>query len=127
MHPITLNPAALPTPPTYSHGFAVPAGMKTIYTAGQVGVDKSGQAAEGVAAQTELAFKAIRAILQEGGLDLHNVVKAVVYLLDPADYPEFVRVRTAMMGETKAASTLVYVSALVKPEWRVEIEVVAVG
>ncbi|WP_376100981.1 RidA family protein (plasmid) [Roseomonas sp. CCTCC AB2023176] len=122
-----LNPASLPSSNTYSHGFAVEGATRTIYCAGQVGVDRDGNAPAGIAAQTELAFKAVEAILREGGLELPNVVKTTVFLLDPSDYAEFARVRSAMLGTTKPASTLVYVKALVKPEWIVEVEAIAVG
>lgn len=122
-----LNPASLPTPPTYSHGFAVEPGLRTIYCAGQVGVDRDGVAPPGVAAQTELAFRAIEAILREGGMELSNIVKTTVFLLDPDHYADFARVRSEVLGTTKPASTLVYVKRLVKPEWLVEVEAIAVG
>lgn len=121
------NPKELPAPPTYSHGIEVPGSLRTVYVAGQVGVDVSGKAPAGIAAQTELAWNAVRAVLLSAGMDLKNVVKTTVYLTNAADYPEFVKVRTAMLGDTKPASTLVYVSGLVRPEWIVEVDATAVG
>lgn len=121
------NPKELPDPPTYSHGIEVPATLRTVYVAGQVGVDVSGKAPAGITAQSELAWKAVRAVLLSAGMDLKNVVKTTIYLTSPADYPEFVKVRSAMLGDTKPASTLVYVSGLARPEWIVEVDATAVG
>ncbi len=42
-----------------------------------------------VAAQTRAALDRLRAVLQSAGSDLDRVVKAEVYLMDPADFYEF--------------------------------------
>ena len=58
-------------------------------------------------------------------MTLQDIVKTTIYLVDRADYPAFVKVRTEVLNGHKPASTLVYVSGLVKPEWKVEIDVIA--
>ncbi len=121
------NPPELPAPPTYSHGIEVPANWRTVYVAGQVGVDRDGNAPAGIKAQSELAWAAVRAVLRSAGMDLKNVVKTTVYLKDPADYAEFVKVRSAVLGDTKPASTLVYISGLARPDFIVEVDATAVG
>ena len=60
-------------------------------------------------------------------MDLNNIVKTTVYLKDPKDYPEFVRVRSRLLGDTKPASTLIYISGLVTPDLLVELDATAVS
>ncbi|MGB3388285.1 MAG: RidA family protein [Pseudaminobacter sp.] len=121
------NPQVLGVPPSYSHGIEVPTGARTLYTAGQVGWDTNGNIEDGIAAQTKLAFANLRSVLQSAGMDLENIVKTTIYLTNLADYPEYARVRSEILGTTKPASTLVVVKQLVKPELLVEIEAIAVA
>ena len=121
------NPASLGTPPTYSHGIEAAAGARTLYIAGQVGWDKDGVPVSGIAAQTKLAFANLKAILNEAGMDLSNIVKTTVFLIEPSDLAEFAKTRSAILGDVKPASTLVYVKQLIKPELLVEIEAIAIA
>jgi enamine deaminase RidA (YjgF/YER057c/UK114 family) len=55
-----------------------------------------------------------------------DVVRTVMYIVDPADADDVGRAHRELFGEAKPASTMVVVSGLLDPEWRVEIEVTAV-
>jgi 2-iminobutanoate/2-iminopropanoate deaminase len=59
-----------------------------IFTAGQVGVDPVNQqvVAGGITEQTRRAFENLKAILEEGGTSLANVVKATVFLKNMNDF-----------------------------------------
>lgn len=121
------NPAALGTPAAYSHGVEASSSARTLYVAGQIGL-KDGKVVEGgIEAQTRAAFENVQAILQEAGMEFSNVVKTTVFLTNPDDYATFGKVRTEMLGSTKPASTLVYISGLVIPELLVEVEAIAVA
>jgi 2-iminobutanoate/2-iminopropanoate deaminase len=121
------NPSALPVPTTYSHGIETPPGARTLYIAGQVGWNKDGSAVTGIVAQTEQAFANLKAILQSAGMSLDNVVKTTVFLVNPSDFPDFAKTRSAILGSAKPASTLVYIKQLIQPELLVEIEAIAVA
>jgi len=58
-------------------------------------------------------------------MTLQDIVKTTIYLVDRGDYATFAKVRAEILNGHKPASTLVYVSGLVKPEWKVEIDVIA--
>lgn len=58
-------------------------------------------------------------------MSFDDVVKLNSYLTDPADLAAFAAVRSARMGAARPASTLVFVPALVRPEWKVEVDLVA--
>jgi enamine deaminase RidA (YjgF/YER057c/UK114 family) len=55
-----------------------------------------------------------------------DVVRTVMYIVDPADADAVGQAHRELFGEAKPASTMVVVSGLLDPEWRVEIEVTAV-
>ena len=112
-------------PAAYSNGVMTAAGVLTIYTAGQIGIDAKGVASPDVATQCRQAWANIEAILSDAGMGVRDIVKTTIYLTDPSDYAAFVAVRKDVLKGHKPASTLVYVSALVKPEWKVEIEAIA--
>ena len=112
-------------PAAYSNGIMTAAGVKTVYTAGQIGIDAKGVASPDVATQCRQVWANIEAILSDAGMGIRDIVKTTIFLTDPSDYPAFVEVRKEVLKGHKPASTLVYVSALVKPEWKVEIEAIA--
>jgi reactive intermediate/imine deaminase len=120
-----LQPASLRTPsPPY-----VPGTKRGpfVFTAGQVGVDKNGKlAGEGDAgAQTRQVLENLRAVLEEGGAGLADVMKTTVYLADIGDFAAMNEAYTAFFGDDKLARTTVQ-AALARPEFLVEIEAVAV-
>ena len=120
------NPATVPAPiGAYSHSIEVPPGARVLHVSGQVGIAADGTAPAGITAQTEMVFSNLMAILADAGMGIDDVVKFTAYLTDPADLPAYAAVRTRYLGEARPCSTLVFVSALVRPELCVEVELVA--
>ena len=65
-------------------------------------------------------------LLEAAGMTRDDVAHLRIYLLDRDDIPALRQARTEFFGSDKVIpSTLVLVSGLVKPEWRVELEIVA--
>ena len=121
-----INPASMGGEPgSYSNGILSQSPQATLYVAGQIGIDSKGVASADFETQTRQTWANIAAILGEAGMTLQDIVKTTIYLVDRADYPAFVKVRTEVLNGHTPASTLVYVSGLVKPEWKVEIDVIA--
>ena len=107
---------------------AVVAG-NTIYLRGQVGQDIDTTESVGigdVAAQTEQAMANIDLLLREAGSQLADIVKIVVYLVDPRYREPVYRVMGRWLKGVHPVSTGVVVTALARPEWLVEIDVTAV-
>ena len=77
------------------------------------------------AAQTRRIFADLGAILAEAGCGFEDVLKVNVFLTDIDDRTRIDPVRQEVFGETRPASTLVQVAALVHPDLCVEIECVA--
>jgi enamine deaminase RidA (YjgF/YER057c/UK114 family) len=78
-----------------------------------------------VTAQSRNCFKTIDAALKEAGFEMADVVRATYYLTNVADADAHFAVCGEVLGEIRPAATLLVVSALLKPEMKVEIEVTA--
>jgi enamine deaminase RidA (YjgF/YER057c/UK114 family) len=121
-----LRPASIPAPlAAYSHGIAVPAGARLVFTSGQLGVGPDGEVPEDVEAQAELCFENIKAILAEAGMTLADVVRFNAYVTDRAYFPIYGAVRARYVSGDAFASTLLIVSGFTKPEFKIEIEAIA--
>jgi 2-iminobutanoate/2-iminopropanoate deaminase len=97
-----------------------------LFTAGQVGFDPStGELVDGgIAEQTERVLLNIRAILQAGGLDMANVIKTTVFLVDMAEFAAMNTVYARAFGDHRPARSTVAVAALPRGA-RAEIEAIA--
>lgn len=125
-----LNPPELC--PTFGWTHVVSSrGGKTIHISGQVGVDGDGKiVGQGdLKAQTEQAFRNIRLALAAAGASFDDVVKTTIFVVGlRAEHVPIIReVRSRYVSpDHPPASTLVGVSALVGPDWLIEIEATAV-
>ena len=100
----------------------------TVYLRGQVGQDLDTRESVGigdVAVQTERAMANIAMLLHESGSKLEDICKITIYLVD-ARYREAVyNVVGKWLKGVFPVSTGIVVSALARPEWLVEIDVIA--
>jgi len=111
----------------YSHGVSIPAGMRLVHTAGQVGVTKDGVVPPTAKEQLELIWQNTTTILAEDGLKLSDIVSIRGYLLDRSHVGDYRDAFRKYLGDVNPTSTLVIVAGLVIPSLLVEIEVVAAG
>lgn len=121
-----LTPAAIAPPfARYSHGMEVPPGQRFVFCSGQLGVAADGTVPEDARAQADLCFANIAAILAEAGMTLADIVRINAYVTDRAHMKGYMESRDAHVGSPPPASTLMIVSGFTRPEFKVEIEVVA--
>ncbi|MGX5802104.1 RidA family protein [Bradyrhizobium sp. Arg314] len=111
----------------YSQGVEVPAGKRLVLCSGQLGIGPDDAVPEGAGAQTELCFKNIAAILSEAGLTLNDIVRINAFVTDRAHLQPYMDVRNRLFSDPAPASTLVIVSGFARPEFKVEVEVLAAG
>lgn len=109
----------------YSHGVMVPPGHELIFCSGQLGVAPDDSVPEDAAAQAEICFGNISAILAEGGMSLKDVVRINAFITDRAWFKPYMSVRDRLFPLPAPASTLVIVSGFTRPEFKVEVEVLA--
>ena len=108
----------------YSHGVAVPAGSRFVYTSGQLGIRADGNIPESIEEQAELCFAAIRAILAAGGMTMADIVRLNAFVTKREDMPRYMAVRDSHVSDPLPASTLYIVSGFTRPEFLVEIEAI---
>jgi reactive intermediate/imine deaminase len=121
-----VRPEGMPPVNGYSHAVAFTGRMVVI--SGQVPVDgQGGLVGHGdPEAQVRQVFRNLAAGLAATGASMDQVVKLTVYLTDLGDLEAFRRVRDEYIAlDRPPASSLVQVSGLVNPEFRVEIEALA--
>ncbi len=107
----------------YCH--AVRAGDR-LWISGTVGVRPGGSIPEDTAEQFQVAIDSLDRCLRAAGGRPEHIVKVTVLLTDINDRAKINPIRQRYFGDSRPASTLYEVSALVAPEMKVEIEAEAV-
>lgn len=100
-----------------------------VYLRGQIGQDLDTRESVGIGdieAQTEKAMANIELLLKESGSSLDDIVKIVIYIIDPRYREAVYRVTGRWLKGVFPVSTGIVVSALARPEWLVEIDATAV-
>ena len=118
-----------PNPDNKPSGFSpVTRAGDTVYVSGQVAADAQGNVVgKGDArAQTEQCFKNIEAALTAAGAGMDDLTKITCFLVNGNDYSAYASVRGSLFPENGPASSTVMISALVSPDYLVEIEAIAV-
>ena len=97
-----------------------------VFTSGQIPIDPAtGNFVEGgIKEQTRQSLTNVKAILEEAGLTMANVVKTTVFMADMADFADMNAVYAEFFAEPYPARSAVAVKTLPKGAL-VEIEVVA--
>lgn len=116
------------TPPLgrYTHVVETPPGARLLYLSGQVPVARDGSVPETLAAQADQVYANIVAILADRGVPPSNIIKLTTFVTeDDGDADSVRKARAKYLGEHRPASTAVFVSRLVDPSWKIEIEAVA--
>jgi len=125
-----LNPKALSKPPGYSHVVEATGPGRTIWLAGQLGLDQTGKvvgAPGDFRAQAVQTFENLKAALAEVGATFADVVKVNNYLIDIGHLPIFREVRDQYVKTSAPpASTTIAIAKLAREGALLEIEAVAV-
>ncbi|HEU5156775.1 MAG TPA: RidA family protein [Streptosporangiaceae bacterium] len=121
-----VRPEGLPPVNGYSHAVAFEGRM--VVVSGQVPVNAAGEPVgkDDAEAQVRQVFDNLAGALAAAGAGLEQIVKLTVFLTDLGDLDVFRRVRDEYVSSAlPPASSLVQVSGLVHPAFRVEIEALA--
>ncbi|HVX74917.1 MAG TPA: RidA family protein [Bradyrhizobium sp.] len=108
---------------------AVVAKGSMVFVRGQVGQDLDTSTSVCIGdpvGQTEKAMANIKLLLEEAGAKLEHICKITIYITDPRyREPVYRKVGEYLKGVFPVSTGLV-VSALARPEWLVEVDVIAV-
>ncbi len=126
------NPPEMHKPFGYSHVAEVTGG-RLVYIAGQVALDAAGSLVgkDDFAAQARQVFANLNSALSSAGASFHDVIKLNYYCADAVDptvhLPMVREIRDQYINTAAPpVSTFVVVRRLVRPEWLIEVEAVAV-
>jgi 2-iminobutanoate/2-iminopropanoate deaminase len=119
--PVTLAPAAA----NYALAVVVESPTRWLHTSGIVPTRPDGTVPGSIEAQAAAVWESIGALLDDAGMAPADVVSVTTYVVSSEPLGPVMAARDAFMGDHRAASTLVTVPALARPEWRLEIAVVA--
>jgi enamine deaminase RidA (YjgF/YER057c/UK114 family) len=99
----------------------------TVYLRGQTAMDLDGNIVGigDAAAQAENAMACAKALLEEAGASLQDVVKIVIYITDRAYREPVYRVVGRWLKGVFPVSTGIIVQGLAKPEYLMEIDIIA--
>lgn len=98
-----------------------------ILVSGTAPVEADGSSTPGDAeAQTERCLDIIVGAIRQLGGQRTDIVRTRMFITDPADAEAVGRAHGRRFADVRPAATMVVVSALLRPEWRVEIEAEAV-
>jgi enamine deaminase RidA (YjgF/YER057c/UK114 family) len=126
------NPETMAKPTAGYSQVAEVSGGKIVYIAGQVAQDKSGNLVgkDDFRAQLQQIFENLKSAVEASGGNFNNVIKLNYYCaesVDASQLPVVREIRDKFVNTTNPpTSTFVFVKRLVRPEWLIEVDAVAV-
>jgi enamine deaminase RidA (YjgF/YER057c/UK114 family) len=122
------SPDTMQKPPGYSHVVEVTGPGRTVYFAGQLGIDKSGKMGANAREQVEIAFENVKAALASVGATFEHVVKLNNYIVDiGTNIAHYREVRDKYVNTAAPpASTTIGVPQLARPGAVFEVEAIAI-
>ena len=121
IRPTTIAPPAA----NYAHAMLTQGPARWLHTAGVVPTAPDGSVPSDLAEQATQVWSNIGAILSEAEMSAGDVISVTTYVVVGEELAAVMRARDEFLAGKRVASTLVTVPALARPEWRVEIAVVA--
>ncbi len=112
-------------PKPYSHYCHVVRAGDHVWVSGAVGIKADGSIPAGTVEQFRVALDSVDACLGQAGATAAQVVKVSIFMTDISERAAINPLRIEYFGDNRPASTLVEVSRLVDPAFRVEIEAIA--
>jgi enamine deaminase RidA (YjgF/YER057c/UK114 family) len=109
----------------YSDSIEAAPNLRWLITSGTPGLSTSGELPADIAGQAELAWEHILHMLDQARMTASDIVKVTQYLTRAEDIPAYAKVRTRFLGQARPASMLLVIPQLVRPEFLVEVEVMA--
>ena len=109
----------------YSYGVEIPPGHRILVCSGQLGISAADQVPPTIEEQTHLCFRNIGVVLEAAGFAFSNVVRINAFVVSREHLKGYMTVRDLYIADPPPASTLMIVSGFSRPEFLVEVEVIA--
>ena len=125
----TISPQSIAPPfGLYSQAVVFSDPSHWLVTSGQLGItiaSKGSAIPESALEQSRLCFSYIGQILSEAGMASNNVVRIGAYVTERAYFKDYMKARDEFVTSDLPVSTLIIVSGFTRPEFKVEVEVLA--
>ena len=123
MSKLARNPEAIHPPVgRYVHQIEVSGEGRLLFISGQVGKDRDGSIPADPVAQFEIALRNVIANLEAAGFEVRDLVKIVTYVVGEMDPVRRREVLDRLLGDHVTTSTLLFISALASPAYKVEVD-----
>jgi 2-iminobutanoate/2-iminopropanoate deaminase len=123
-HPIAPGSLAPPAA-NYEHAILSSGISRWLHTSGVVPTTADGSVPKGIDAQAKSVWVNLLAMLDEAAMLPSDVVSVTTYAVAGEPLAGVMAARDRALGGHRCASTLVTVPALAKPEWLMEIAIIA--
>jgi 2-iminobutanoate/2-iminopropanoate deaminase len=121
-----ITPSAIRPPfARYSYGVEIPAGSRILYCSGQLGIAPDDHVPPAIEEQTHLCFRNIGEVLKDAGMRFADIVRINAFVVGREHLAGYMRVRDEYISDPPPASTLMIVAGFSRPEFLVEVEVIA--
>jgi enamine deaminase RidA (YjgF/YER057c/UK114 family) len=109
----------------YAHAVLAERPERLLHTSGVVPIAPDGTVPDGIAEQATVVWSNIVAMLDEAGMAVTDIISITTYVVVGEPLADVMAARDRVLAGHLAASTLLPVPALARPEWKLEIAVVA--
>ena len=121
-----ISPDGLAPPAAnYAHAVLSIGATRWLHTSGVVATLSDGTVPDDIGEQADIIWRNLGAMLADVGMGPTDVVSVATYVVPEQDLGAVMAARDRFLGDHRAASTLVVVHRLVRPEWLLEISLVA--
>ena len=114
--------------PAYAQAYKITGVSSLVFLAGQVALDDKGEPAHlgDFKAQATNVLECVKRLVEAAGSSVDRIVKLTVFLTDARYRPEFGPIRDKFFNGRVPPLAVIEVGALMRPEWLIEIEAIAV-
>lgn len=109
----------------YVHAVLTSDADRWLHTSGVVPTRPDGTVPASIEEQAEVVWANISAMLNDAKMSVDDIVSVTTYAVVGQPLAGVMAARDRVLGDHRAASTLVTVPALARPEWLMEIAVIA--
>ena len=109
----------------YYQNTEVPAGVRWLVTAGQVGIKPDGTLIKDCKGQIKQTWENVRAVVEAAGMTPDDIVKLTIYVTDMGRRAEVSEARKEVFADHLPASTFLQVSGFIQDGLLVEVDAIA--
>ncbi|MGD9996147.1 MAG: RidA family protein [Ilumatobacteraceae bacterium] len=120
-----MPPSIAPPAARYAHAVVTERPDRLLHTSGVVPIAPDGSVPDELGEQAATVWSNIVAMLEEADMSVTDIVSVTTYVVVGQPLAEVMAARDRVLAGHVAASTLLPVPALARPEWKLEIAVVA--